>query len=155
MPWTHRAAHLALGQRPSEAERLDVARGELSGSCQAGVDAGAGHRTDRRSSTAPQLPAVPQAQPPTVHMANWLGDGRGVPQRSGLPNTPATGDRSLAHVASVCGGAPTGHRLDLVALQGAVDSGAGDAEEVGEFGGAVLALPEQAHQVGWTGRPGP
>jgi hypothetical protein len=35
-----------------------------------------------------------------------------------------------------------------VALQGAIDGGASDAEQIGQFGGAVLALPEEAHQVG-------
>jgi hypothetical protein len=41
---------------------------------------------------------------------------------------------------------------DAVALQGAVDDGASDAEEVGQFGGAVSALPQEVHQVAsWRG----
>ncbi len=35
-----------------------------------------------------------------------------------------------------------------VAFQGAVDGGAGDAEQVGQFRGAVFALPEEVHEVG-------
>jgi hypothetical protein len=48
MPWNYAPAHQRTGeygvtaQRPGEAERLDAAPGVLSGSCQAGVDAGAG-----------------------------------------------------------------------------------------------------------------
>src|SRR3954466_5873761 len=79
---------------------------------------------------------------------NRARSGRGVPLRSFLRNTPATVDRSLSRADSVCGGAPAGHALELVSLRGAVDGGAGDAEEVGQFSRAVLALPVQGHQVG-------
>jgi hypothetical protein len=34
---------------------------------------------------------------------------------------------------------------DLVALQGAVDVGAGDAEQVGQLGGAVFTLSIEVH----------
>ena len=66
----------------------------------------------------------------------------------GMTRRPPTTAVSAAcpRLLQSCVGWP---RLGPVALQGAVDGGAGDAEQVGELGGAVVALPVEVHQMGF------
>ena len=56
-------------------------------------------------------------------------------------------DRRYVVSASRCHFRETGLRCDALAFDSAVDSGAADAAQVGDLGGAVLATVDQRDQV--------